>query len=116
VQRLGERCGAGLGLRPIGAPWEGKVREKGPPDEHPIVLERGACVRAMAVGEAGISDLDLTLLDPAGATVATEGVGDRWPLLLPDRAVCVRAAGTYRLRVSARRGEGSFAAQAWVAP
>jgi hypothetical protein len=92
------------------------VAEKGPPDVHPVELGRGACVRALAIGSAGVSDLDLTLLDPAGALVATEGVGDRWPMLLPDRTVCVRAAGAYGLRVSARRGEGSFAAQVWAVP
>ena len=86
------------------------------PKDHPIEIGRGQCVRIFAVAEASVPDLDLTLLAPNGETLAVDGIDDRWPILLPDRPICVADAGTYVIRVRARQGTGRYAMQAWLLP
>jgi hypothetical protein len=87
-----------------------------PAVEHELSLERGQCVRVFAVGDEGVTDLDLALDAPSGARLAVDGIDDRWPMLLPDRPVCVAEAGRFSIKVSARKGAGRYAMQAWLLP
>jgi hypothetical protein len=103
-------------MRQMGPVTEGSVVAGAPAVEHELALERGQCVRVFAVGDEGVVDLDLALDAPSGARLAVDGIDDRWPMLLPDRPVCVTEAGRFSIKVSARQGAGRYAMQAWLLP
>lgn len=109
-------CGPQNGMRALGQTVEGSVSDSGAPFDHELPLTKGQCVRAFAVADEGVSDLDVALLAPGGAVVATDGIDDRWPILLPDRAICVDADGKYTLRLKAKKGRGRFALSTWLLP
>ncbi|MCC6648101.1 MAG: hypothetical protein IT374_21345 [Polyangiaceae bacterium] len=116
VTRLAMLCGPQNGMRQLGATVEGEVSDAGPPVDEAVSLTKGQCVRAFAVAEASVADLDLSLVSPSGATLAADRIDDRWPILLPDRAACVDADGSYTVRVRAKRGRGRFARSIWLLP
>jgi hypothetical protein len=68
-----------------------------------INLRNGACYAMVAVGGAGISDLDLTLAQ--GATTVAQ---DRTLTAFPTVRYCARTAGAHRVTISSRRGTGEF--------
>lgn len=115
VTRLGLLCGPANGLHPIAPAHQGTLIEGGSIDIL-FPLEQGQCVRAFGVSEAGLSDLDLTLLDPQGTPLGSDQIEDRWPILPPDGTLCVATSGRFQLRVTARKGSGAFAAQLWLLP
>lgn len=116
VTRLALLCGPQNGMRKLGETVEGDVSDAGAPVDQLVSLTRGQCVRAFAVAEPGVADLELSLVSPSGVTLAADGIDDRWPILLPDRAVCVDADGGYTVRVRAKKGRGRFALSTWLLP
>ncbi len=68
-----------------------------------VSLRNGACYAMVAVGGAGISDLDLSLAQ--GSTNVAE---DRTFTAFPTARYCARAAGAHRVTISSRRGTGEF--------
>ncbi len=116
VTRLALLCGPQNGMRRLGETLEGEASDTGASVEHAVSLGKGQCVRAFAVAEASVADLELALVGPSGVTLATDGGDDRWPILLPDRAVCVDVDGSYTVRVRARKGRGRFALSTWLLP
>lgn len=115
VTRVGLLCGPANGMRPVAPAWEGRLDE-GAQREHVFSVERGQCVRAFAVGDGNIRDLDLTLLDPRASALGADSIDDRWPILPPDGTICALSDGPHTLRVAARKGSGSYAAQVWLLP
>ena len=103
-------------MRPAFPLAEGEVDEREAAREHPLPLMRGECARIFAVGAPGVADLDVQLVTPAGAVLVEDAIDDRWPIVPPDRAVCVQDGGAYVIRVRARKGRGAYAVQAWVLP
>lgn len=103
-------------MRPAWPIAEGELDERGAPATHALVLGRGECARVFAVASAGVVDLDVALVAPSGAVLVEDAIDDRWPIVPPDRALCVVDAGAYAVRVGARKGKGSYAVQAWVLP
>jgi hypothetical protein len=95
---------------------EAEIDERGPPREHPLVLARGECARVFAVASESVRDLDVEIVGPTGAVRIEDAIDDRWPIVPSDRAECVTEAGTYVVKVRARKGKGSYAVQAWVLP
>ena len=116
VTRLSILCGPQNGMHRLGDTVEGTVADVGPATEQEISLSKGQCVRVFAVGDVGITDLDVALLAPGGTVVAQDGIDDRWPILLPDRAVCAEIDGKYVVRVKAKKGRGRFAVSTWLLP
>ncbi len=113
AERLGARCGQGLGMARIGA-WQGELRD-GWTGELP--LRPGDCVRLIAVGSDGVTSLALSLIDEAGRVVTRDGSDDGWPVVPPDGTTCVVTGGRYTVQATARpAGSGSFAASAWRLP
>lgn len=116
VTRLAILCGPPNGMRQHGDVVSGEVSEGAAPREHKTDVERGQCLRVFAVGDEGVRDLDVALVDARGEVVATDGIDDRWPIVQPDRAVCFADGGAVTIRVSARKGSGKYAAWAWLLP
>jgi hypothetical protein len=102
-------------MSPLAPAYQGTLAQ-GEEQTHRFSLERGQCVRAFAVGDAGLVDLDLTVVDPRGTPLGADGIDDRWPILPPDGTLCVVAGGPHELRVTARKGAGDYAAQLWLLP
>ena len=116
VTRLAMLCGPQNGMRQLGETLEGDTSDSGAPVEQALSLTKGQCVRSFAVADPGVADLDLALVSPSGVTLAADGIDDRWPVLLPDRAVCVDVDGRYVVRVRAKKGRGRFALSTWLLP
>lgn len=105
------RCGAPLGLRPLGGPLVDSLAAGQNMHEYPANLEAGSCYRVFAVGGTGIDDLDTGLRDPQGAWVSKDILDDAFPILNPDGPFCVERSGEYRLLVSVAKGSGKYAVQ-----
>ncbi|MEI8255355.1 MAG: hypothetical protein WCJ30_06740 [Deltaproteobacteria bacterium] len=80
----------------------GNIRE-GRMTTRSVSLRSGACYAFVAVGGAGVSDLNLAL-QQGRATVAE----DRTLTAFPAVRYCARQAGAYNLQISSARGTGDF--------
>jgi hypothetical protein len=72
--------------------------------DFPIELEGGKCYALLAVGDNGVRDLDLLLLDAAGATIDRDVEQNPRPIV----RVCPTRSGSFRMQVKMFAGEGNF--------
>lgn len=115
VTRLSLLCGPENGMwRQSKEPLEGRVAEGQPGVSQKVKVLRGNCYRVFAVGGPGVINLDIDLQSSRGATIATDGGEDAWPILQPDRPFCPLEDDTVTVEIRAKRGEGRFAAEIWV--
>jgi hypothetical protein len=77
------------------------------------VPEAGRCYRIYAVGDRGVTDLDMLLRGPDGQDVIADVTHDAHPILPPHGPICFDAPGLYLLEVSVFRGSGRYAVQVW---
>lgn len=104
TRRLAERAAqAARGLDPLQSPTFGSLAQ-GRSANLSFAVEAGRCYRAIAVTEAGITNLDLTLLVD-GSQVAEDVEPDATPVV----GTCASAAGSARLDVWAVAGSGGWA-------
>jgi hypothetical protein len=104
TRRLAERAAqAATGMDPLQSPTFGSLGE-GRSANLSFAVEAGRCYRVVAVAEAGITNLDLTLLVD-GAQVGEDVEPDAVPVV----GTCAAAAGTARLDVWAVAGTGGWA-------
>lgn len=96
-----------MGLAQVGPLHEGTLAE-GHEARAAIELS-GACATIVAVGGAGVRDLDAQLLDARGQPVAHDTTAEPQAVL----RVCPEAAGAFTLVVRATSGAGSWVAAAW---
>jgi hypothetical protein len=94
----------------------GSVAEGQPPVAETFASKRGECYRVFAVAEPSISDLDVAVRSSRDAVIAADHGEDAWPIVQPDRPFCVLEDDTLRIEISARRGQGRFAAELWGLP
>lgn len=69
-----------------------------------IELEGGRCYAILAVGDGGVRDLDLHLLDPSGREVDRDIAQDPRPTV----RVCPQRSGSYQMQVEMTAGAGSY--------
>lgn len=108
LESLVERHGGGM--RPVTV----AVRESlvaGEQLERTVLLRPGRCYRVLAAAERGITDLDLTLLGPGGATLQRDASDDGTPTLGVLGPLCPAGVGEHRLILRVEAGEGAFAWQ-----
>ncbi len=72
--------------------------------DFPISLEGGKCYAVFAVGDGGVRDLDLLLLDPRGREIDRDIEQDARPIV----RVCPERSGDYAIRVRMANGQGAF--------
>ena len=79
--------------------------------DFPIELEGGKCYAILAVGDNGVRDLDLLLVDGGGSTVDRDVEQNPRPIV----RVCPTRSGAFRMQVKMFAGEGHFvyAAYRW---
>src|ERR1700728_1131925 len=99
---------AAMGLVEVGPLQRGSLAEGG---EAKIPIELGAqCTTIVAMGTNGVRDLDVTLLDPAGALVGSDTAHE------PEATVraCVESAGTSPVVVKMASGAGDYILATWT--
>ncbi len=116
LDELGRRCGDGVGLQRVGERLRGAASEGAEASRFPLPLGLGECARLLAVGELGIGDLDVRVVDAKGVVLAIDASEDGWPVVEPERPFCLRDDTQLFAEVSARRGAGRFALELFRAP
>ncbi len=96
-----------MGMAPIGEAQRG-VLARGADARVPITLE-AACTTIVAVGGEGVRDIEISLLDPSGRSIARAGTREPQATL----RACVDVAGAYTIVVHVVEGAGSYVASAW---
>ncbi len=91
------------GYESLGTPQHAQLTEGGT-QEYEVDLEGNKCYAILAVGDSGVRNLDLTLLDTAGHEVDRDDAGDARPTV----RVCPSADGHYRMRVRMMSGTGNY--------
>ncbi len=114
VTRLGLVCGPSNGLRrKTRQAIVGILAEGEPPVAQQLRVARGACYRVIAVADAGILELDVTVRSSRDVAVAADHSPGRLAIAQPDRPFCTFADDLFSVDFSARRGSGRFAAEVW---
>ncbi len=90
--------------------------DRGVRQDYPLVLRGGRCYRVLAVGTAPITDLDLTLFDPAAVPMMQDSTVAPTAILGVDNPICPLDPGGYRLEVTAFRGAGDVGVQVFRSP
>lgn len=98
------------GYESYGSSSRGELGEAGS-TAYDIDLEGGKCYAILAVGDSGVRNLDLTLLDAGGREVDRDVATDARPIV----RVCPTANGHYRMQVRMTSGTGAYfyAAYRW---
>jgi hypothetical protein len=91
------------GYESLGAPQHAHLDEGGT-QEYEVQLEGNKCYAILAVGDSGVRNVDLTLLDTSGHEVDRDDAGDARPTV----RVCPTANGDYRMRVRMMSGAGDY--------
>jgi hypothetical protein len=80
--------------------------------DYPMSLEGGKCYAILAVGDNGVRDLDLRLLNARGDVVDRDVEQNARPIV----RVCPTASGSYTMRVKMFAGAGNFVYQQYRWP
>ena len=75
-----------------------------PERDFPIQLEGGKCYAILGVGDNGVRDLDLVLVDDRGREIDRDVEQDARPVV----RVCAERSGTYSMKVRMFSGSGNF--------
>ena len=114
VTRLAMLCGPENGMTRLSPkPLEGTVSEGGAVVTEAFRVQRGVCYRVFATATPSVKDLDVVVRSSRGAAIAADHGEDAWPIVQPDRPFCALEDDNVTIEVSARRGEGRFAAEIW---
>jgi hypothetical protein len=98
---------AAMGLAQVGPIQRGSLGE-GRESRVPVELAAG-CTTVVALGGDGVRDLDASLVDPSGASIAHDATRDPQAVV----RVCIDHPGTYALVVKMSEGAGDFLAATW---
>jgi hypothetical protein len=114
LRRLGDVCLSSMDAV-LDQPAVLAIRE-GSHREVTVTLDDAeACVRAGVAGDANVSDVVASLVDPDGVVHA--GSETRAPVSLvgPQGPICLAGPGKAKVQVVARHGSGKVAVQVWAA-
>jgi hypothetical protein len=78
--------------------------QQGGEQTYPIQLEGGKCYAILGVGDNGVRDLDLVLVDGSGRELDRDVETDARPVV----RVCAQQTGEYRMNVRMFAGQGNF--------
>ncbi len=115
LRAVTDRCGAPLGLTPIGEPIVANLAQGQPMHKYGATLEAGNCYRIFAISDHNIQDLDTGLKAPDGSWVTKDILEDNFPILNGEGPFCVQQSGQYQLLVAVPKGSGQYAVQMWKA-
>lgn len=85
----------------------------------PGTVQAGYCYRIIAVGGAGVRDLDLFLYDPTGRQVDADRAPDNYPVIGLNRPLCIPPGvppQSAQLRIRSFTGSGAIGVQMFAQP
>jgi hypothetical protein len=91
------------GYESFGEPQRNRLPENGE-QTYAIEFEAGRCYAILAVGDSGVRDMSLSLLDRNGNVVDRDEAGN----VRPTVRVCPRASGQYMMQVRMVSGGGQY--------
>ncbi|MEM7447757.1 MAG: hypothetical protein AAF355_05895 [Myxococcota bacterium] len=97
-------------MEPHGPLRTGRL-DRGGQQDFQAILEPYRCYKILAVGSAGVRDLDLVLFDPLDAPIVQDTGTDAEPVLGTAEPICPSEAGSFRARVRMFDGQGAFLMQ-----
>ncbi len=103
------------GMEAMTAPREEDLGS-GDARERDVPLQAGRCYRFLAVAEAKLVAVDLTLKDAKGAELLTEHGGDTTSVLGEERSFCPANPARFRLAIAVQEGTGHVLWQVFGAP
>jgi hypothetical protein len=77
------------------------------------ITDASRCLRAAAVGAAGVEELALEVTAGDGRVLGADHLPGPLALANPDGPICPPSAGEYRAVVRATRGRGQVVLQVW---
>lgn len=81
------------------------------------VLELGTCYRLLGVAESTLADLDISMADENGNSIAEDDSADAYPVLgAGSDTICPRWTGPFRVRAVASVGSGAYGLQLFRTP
>ena len=113
VAKLAQGCAEATKMHKVGEPFTGEQTAAAKPQTFRWKAQGGHCYRAYGVGVPSIKNLDLLLLDSAGASLGQDGTDDGAPVVLDSGAVCWKQDDDAAVVVSVGDGGGAFAVEVW---
>jgi hypothetical protein len=105
-------CGEPTGLEAVTpVAWGEAQAEDGPSERLAFRARAGRCYRIFAVGDDGVEDLDVAVLDPDGRLAAADVSRDRFPVVPPRGPLCAEREGVYTIEIAVAKGRGGWALQ-----
>ena len=110
VATLGARCAQGM--NPL-IPAVKQSFKAGESKSIPAPLMPG-CYRVIAVGGAGVKDVDLALKDASGKIIAADMTPDDvFPMIHPNKEFCAESMQFLTLVITVKKGAGDVAGGVW---
>ncbi|MFI5301516.1 MAG: hypothetical protein ACHREM_25795 [Polyangiales bacterium] len=110
---LSRRCTAGM--QQIVPPVKHTFKE-GEVASFPVPFPIG-CFRVIAVGGAGVKDVDLVLKDGSGKIVAADLTPDDvFPMIHPNKELCIESFQFLTMSMLVKKGSGEVAGGVWKRP
>jgi len=85
----------------------------GAPASFPLLAKAGHCYRVFGRGDVGVKDLDVAIVDSAGAVAAEDSTDSPTAVVLADGAVCFKVDDAATVAVRVESGKGKYAIQIW---
>ncbi|MEM9070667.1 MAG: hypothetical protein AAGE52_19325 [Myxococcota bacterium] len=107
LQRLRELAEThGRGYIPVTPPRREELLA-GTHVDRTVPLTPGRCYRVFAAGAASLTNVNLEVLAPTGASLQSDGTEHATPTLGVLRPLCPASPGTYQVRIEAASGAGA---------
>jgi len=120
LQRLAAACGAlsdGSRLVAVTPVHAGEAQNEESPEEELSFLGRaGRCYRVFSVGDPGVRDLDVAILDGEGRIAAADVSGDRFPVVPTTGSLCLHKDEPFTIHAAVTEGRGGYLMQVWGTP
>jgi hypothetical protein len=114
VDALSRGCAKATGLKKWG---ETIVAERaatgGAPASYPLLAKGAHCYRVFGRGDQGVKDLDVAIVDSAGAIAAEDVTDSPTAVVVADGAVCFKSDDAATVAVRVESGKGKYAIQIW---
>jgi hypothetical protein len=117
LTRLTRRCADPQSLTAVTPVYVGASQdERADQDRLSFRGRAGRCYRVFSIGAPSVVDLDVAITDDDGRLAAADASGDRFPIVPPRGALCLRRDELFTIHVGVIKGRGSYLLQVWGSP
>lgn len=115
VAKLGRVCGRPAAQRALSPVREAEQTEEEAVERYTFRAEHpGACFRVYAVGDAGVNEMAVEVVNPGGDVIAASKALGRVAAAPHDAPLCIEEPAVYTVEVAVTRGRGRYALQVWT--